>query len=128
MVLALRPDTIRLERALALAVIHDLPEVLAGDITPADGVSAEEKVRRETEALESLLQDHPRAEELRTLWEEYNAGKSPEARFVRACDKLDMALQAQRYEALHPDLDLSEFVDSALRRLSDDALSDLIRA
>jgi len=40
---------------------------------------------------------------------------------VKACDKLDRALQAVRYGACDT-LDLQEFVDSALRRLDDPTL------
>jgi putative hydrolase of HD superfamily len=54
-------------------------------------------------------------DELKALWDEYEAGKSKEARFVRAMDKLDMALQAQEYGGLE------EFIDSALEVLIDPA-------
>ncbi|HYJ78510.1 MAG TPA: HD domain-containing protein, partial [Longimicrobiaceae bacterium] len=59
------------ERCMAMALVHDLAECLTGDITPLDGVSAEEKRRREQEAFRHLgdLAGEPRLAE---LWEEYD--------------------------------------------------------
>lgn len=117
LVLVLCPRHIDLGRALALAVLHDLAEVRAGDVTPHCGVSPERKTLDERRALQGMLQGIPRAGQLHGLWEEYEAQGSVEARFVRACDKLDMALQAARYS--EQGLDLQEFVDSALAELDD---------
>lgn len=110
--LALCPPDLDLGRVLALAVLHDLPEVRVGDLTPHDGVSREEKAAREAEAADALFAGRP---ELRALWLEYVAVQTPEARFVHALDKLDMGLQALRYA--ETGVDTSEFVASALRGL-----------
>ena len=123
--LVLCPPGLDRGRVLAMAVLHDLAEVRAGDLTPADGVSAAEKSRREATALRALLAPLGNAAELWALWQESEARHSPEARFVRACDKLDLALQARRYGALHG-LDLVEFVDSALGELGESELTALI--
>jgi putative hydrolase of HD superfamily len=117
LVLVLCPRHIDLERALAMAVLHDLAEVRTGDITPHCGVTPEHKADAERRALKGLLSPLPRGGALHGLWEECEQRQSLEARFVRACDKLDMALQAERYGA--QDLDLQEFVDSALAELGD---------
>jgi putative hydrolase of HD superfamily len=117
LVLNLIPSQLDRERALALAVLHDLAEVRAGDITPHCGVTPQQKRLAERRALHGMVVGLPRAAELRDLWEDYELQQSLEARFVRACDKLDMALQAERYRA--QDLDLQEFVDSALAELGD---------
>jgi 5'-deoxynucleotidase YfbR-like HD superfamily hydrolase len=37
-----------------MAVVHDLAEAIVGDITPHDGISKEEKHRREKEAIEKM--------------------------------------------------------------------------
>ena len=124
LVLALCPEGLDRGRALAIAVLHDLPEVRVGDITPHDGVSATEKSIAETAALSDLLRGLPQAPELMDLWMEYEQGTTPEGRFVKACDKLDMALQAHRYSAASG-LDLQEFIDSALARLPAGPLRDL---
>jgi putative hydrolase of HD superfamily len=118
LVLALCPDGLDLGRALAIAVIHDLAEVSTGDITPHDGVARAEKARREAIALARLVAPLPRAESLVELWRELEEGSSPEGRFVKACDRLDMALQARCYAA-EQGADTAEFVESALAELDD---------
>lgn len=121
LVLALCPPGLDRGRALAIAVLHDLAEVRVGDLTPHDGVDKGTKHAAERQALAALVEPLPHAAELRALWEEY--GHSPEGRFVRACDKLDMALQSAVYTT--PDLPLSEFVDSALAALEPGPLREL---
>lgn len=102
------------ERCLAMALVHDLAESLVGDITPYDGVSAEEKDRREREAMRTLSALLGDDETLR-LWEEYQAAATPEARFVKDLDKLETVLQATEYEeALGTALD--EFRETGERR------------
>jgi putative hydrolase of HD superfamily len=88
--------------------LHDFGEIYAGDLTPAHEVSRDEKYRREQQAIVRVLAKLPRGAEYVALWEEYEAGQSPEARFVRQLDRLEMVLQASVYE--HQGLaDLSEF-------------------
>lgn len=125
LVLALCPAGVDRERALAMAVLHDLPEVLAGDVTPHDGVSDEDKRGAEQTALEALTAPFAHRDELRELWLEFETQSTPEGRFVRACDKLDMALQAARYQA-RDGIDTQEFVDSALTVLGESELAALV--
>ena len=126
LVLTLCPPGVDRGRALAIAVLHDLAEVRVGDITPHDGVSREEKHHAEDQAMSALTEGLP-ASDLKALWCEYEEGSSPEGRFVNACDKLDMALQAARYRSPHSDT--RELVDAAVAALADDAwnLQDLAR-
>ncbi|MFP4300474.1 MAG: HD domain-containing protein [Spirochaetaceae bacterium] len=91
------------ERALRMAVIHDLTEVRVGDIPRrvdprVEGVSEEEKRRREERAARAISRelDWP---EFERLWREYDEGESAEARFVRDMNLLDMVLQATLYAA-----------------------------
>ena len=95
------PDDLNLQRVLELCILHDIAEVHVGDITPHDNVDAEEKYRRESEAIQQMGINAADA------FEEYEAQQTPESRFVRHLDKLDMALQAEKYE--EQNLDLSEF-------------------
>jgi len=87
-----------------------------GDITPRDGVSKLDKFQREHDAMGQLseLADL----NLKALWEEYEAGQTPEARFVKSLDKLEMLIQAQRYERSSEDVNLSEFWTQAEAELS----------
>lgn len=126
LVLALSPlrDDIDRGKALAIAVIHDLAEASTGDITPHDGIARAEKARLESSALEALVAPLQHGEELQGLWREFEEGTSREGRFVRACDKLDMALQAQRYAETQSH-DTAEFIESALAEIEDEVLKPL---
>ena len=124
LVLALCPPELDLGRALAIAVLHDAAEARVGDITPHDNVPKAEKHRLEREAMQALLAPLPRAASLEALWMEYETQSTPEGRWVKACDKLDMALQAQIY-AEDPGADTSELVAAALEKLSDPVLHTL---
>ena len=100
-------------RAVKMALVHDLAEALAGDITPHCGVSEGDKHAREMAALESMVQslNEPSACEIMSLFVEYEANQTAEARFVHDLDKLDMILQADEYEAAQG-RDLQQFFDS----------------
>lgn len=125
LVLVLCPDTLDRGRALAIATVHDLAEVVVGDLTPHDGVSAEEKFERERSGMSELTRRLPNGDELCALWREYADASTAEGRFVKACDKLDMALMAARYEATQG-VDTAEFIDSALAALDDAQLRALV--
>lgn len=122
LVLALAPPQLDRGRALAMAVIHDLAEVRTGDVTPHDGVAPAAKAAAERAALAALVAPLPGAAELCALQASYQAGDCAEARFVRACDKLEMALQAAAYADR---IDPGEFLRSALAQLEDPALRAL---
>lgn len=127
LVLALCPEGIDRGRALAIAVLHDLGEARIGDITPHDGVGVEDKRRMEGEAMAAMVGPLAGGDELLALWREYEEASTPEGRFVKACDKLDMALQAERYRR-RDRVDTEELVVSALRAIDDDVLVALARS
>lgn len=124
LVLALCPPHLDRGRALAIATLHDLAEATVGDITPHDGIDKADKQRREAEALRALVAPLPDAAALEALWWDYEEGHTPEGRWVKALDKLDMALQAADYAA-SDGIEPSEFIDSALARLEDPLLRAL---
>jgi len=84
------------ERAVALAVIHDAPEALLGDLPrrAAELLPPGAKAAAEERAAEELFAGAPAA---RSLWAEFHAGRTREARFARACDKLHLGLQLLAY-------------------------------
>lgn len=97
--------------AMKLALVHDLAEALVGDITPHDGVSGEEKERRERAAMATIRDEvlgggaqgsDPAGQavgaQLVALWEEYEAGETPAAALVKDVDKYEMVVQAYEYE------------------------------
>jgi putative hydrolase of HD superfamily len=131
------------DRALRLAVVHDLAEARTGDAPtradPADEpIDAEEKERRERAAMADLAGPFPAISE---AWEAYERRDTPEARFVKDMDLVDMCLQALVYERrdrydddgeFDSDYDrLDEFFATAEPRLSTDigrTLYERIRA
>lgn len=64
---------------------------IVGDITPVCGVSDEEKFRLEEAALlrlKEMLGPVASAEEMESLWREYEAGSTAEAAIVKDFDKV----------------------------------------
>lgn len=96
-------------RVLQLALVHDTPEAIAGDITPHDGITKAEKQKLETIAASQMLTHH-----MFSIWMEYERNTTREAQFVHAMDKLDMALQASIYAN---QADTLEFLQSAWKKL-----------
>ncbi|KAL5537819.1 hypothetical protein UlMin_044393 [Ulmus minor] len=102
------------DKCVKMAIVHDIAEAIVGDITPSDGISKEEKSRREREALDHMckvLGGGSRAKEIGELWMEYEGNSSPEAKIVKDFDKLEMILQALEYEK-EQGKDLDEFFQS----------------
>ena len=115
--LKLAPKELDLTRVLSLCIVHDIPEVRVGDLTPHDDTST--KAEDELNAMTEM------APEWVGLFEEYERGKTPEAKFVKQLDKLDMALQAEIYQSEF-DIPLNEFIESARLRIGDEVLKNLL--
>lgn len=81
---------IDLDRAVRMALVHDLAEADVGDTFVYDLAAAEGKHEREKAALEKMLAPLPREleKELMELWLEFEEKSTPEARFVSALDRL----------------------------------------
>ncbi|KIP02733.1 hypothetical protein PHLGIDRAFT_20410 [Phlebiopsis gigantea 11061_1 CR5-6] len=105
-------------KCVMMALVHDLAEAQVGDIAPREEIPKVEKRRLETEAMHNftheMLHDSPAAQRILALWEEYEAGESAEARFVKDLDRFEMASQAFEYEKNHGMKTLQPFFDSSL--------------
>jgi putative hydrolases of HD superfamily len=112
-------------KAALLALVHEMGESYAGDITPVDGVSREEKQALERDAIERCLEGHPDRDWLLSLWEEFEEGLTPEAAFVRQLDRLEMGLQAALQEA-EGFPGMGEFFDSARRTVVEPRLRSIL--
>ncbi len=62
-----------------------------------------------------------------SLWEEFERNETPEARFVRQIDRLEMGLQAGVY-ALQGLVEPDEFFASARQAIDEARFSDLLKA
>lgn len=111
-------------KLLRMALIHDIGEVFAGDITPDDPISKEEKYKLEKASITRIFTPLQLESEYLHIWEEYERGDSPEALLVRQIDKLEMVIQASIYEK-QESVNLDEFFQSARSYLSDPTMIDI---
>jgi putative hydrolase of HD superfamily len=81
-------------RALKMVLVHDIVEIDAGDAALYDEAGNADKAERELAAADRLFSLLPpdQAEEIRDLWEEFEARTTPEARFARALDRVQPLL------------------------------------
>lgn len=112
--LAARVD---LNKCMKMCLIHDMAELLVGDITPVDGVVKSEKSRRESLTMDFLTKnlfgnkdDAAVGKEIRDIWNEYEESKTLDSHYVHDVDKMELLLQMMEYERrAQGTLDLQEF-------------------
>jgi putative hydrolase of HD superfamily len=88
------PGGTDLSRVLKMVLVHDVVEIDAGDAFCYDAdanVGKEERERSAAERIFGLLPAQ-QANELRGLWQEFEAGASADARFAVALDRLQPLL------------------------------------
>ncbi|MCX7846771.1 MAG: HD domain-containing protein [bacterium] len=89
------PQPLDLQRALAIALVHDLVEIHAGDSFCYDPNAMRTKEAREALAAARLFTLLPpeQASYLHQLWQEFEACNTNEARYITALDRLQPLLQ-----------------------------------
>lgn len=119
-----RKRKLNLERIIKMALIHDLCEVYAPDLTPYDSLlpknkkkimevlkrwpeftpalkrkKYQDKYKSESRALDKLLLKLPKdlKSEIRNLWLDFEKGSTKEGRFVKQADKVENLLQGLEY-------------------------------
>lgn len=104
-------EPLDISKALAIAVLHDLPESLTGDITTPAWRFIPEKSKEiaERNVMEAITDDLGIGKDLFLLWDEYNSESSVEARLVHDADRIDLYLQAMVYERQFGNKFLAEF-------------------
>ena len=113
-------------KIISMALIHDFGEIYAGDFTPSDNIETTEKQNLERQSVIKVLQNLPNGSTYIALWEEFENGESPEARFVRQIDRLEMGLQASVYSRQNL-IDPSGFFTSAMRDLQEPQLQSILK-
>lgn len=100
---------IDINKAIKIALIHDLPEMLAGDVF-AHADQDQKKIKKENEikAMNEISTHLPEGfgKEVKELWEEYEERVSEESKFVWLADKLMPRVQQALTEG-----DLSDSMD-----------------
>jgi putative hydrolases of HD superfamily len=87
---------INIDKALKMIIIHDLAEVEVGDIPFTE--QSERKLNKqalEKAAMRKIYSMLPKeeAEEICSLWYEYEERNTPEAKFIKALDTLEAQIQ-----------------------------------
>lgn len=83
------PD-LDLLKILHMVIIHDIVEIDAGDTYIYDEEHKKDQAAREQKAADRLFGLLPaeQATRFRSIWDEFESGESPEARFAKAIDRL----------------------------------------
>ncbi len=79
-----------LEKVLKMVLVHDLVEIDAGDTFCYDAQANLDKADREEMAADRIfaLLPQDQCDQIRALWDEFEARSTPEARFAAALDRL----------------------------------------
>lgn len=118
-------------KLLRMALIHDLAESIVGDIILERAsrlvFSRAAKSKLESKAVKKITSNLKDGRYYLDLWIEYDRQKTPEARFVKQMDKLEMAFQAREYEKRNSPKKLDEFWISAEQYMQDQRVAALFR-
>jgi len=88
---------VNVERALKIALLHDIGEARITDI-PKTAQHYLDKGKAEKKAVMELLLASPMPMEYFKLWREYEEETSLEGKLVKFADRLEMLIQAYEYE------------------------------
>lgn len=116
------------DRSVLMALLHDIGESVIGDvITERGGSKLRNHVQKHQDERNAvrLILNKAEMDEYLGIFDEYVAGETPEAQFVRQLDKLEMAIQARKYE-LSSGIDLGEFYVNARKYISNQVLLDIL--
>lgn len=87
-------DKVDISKVMKIAVVHDLVEVYAGDTFAYDVKGNEDKLDREIMAADKLfgMLKEGQGEEIRALWDEFEAKETAESKYANAIDRLQPLL------------------------------------
>jgi len=83
-------EPVNVSRAVKMCVVHDLIEIYAGDTFAYDVRGNADKAERESAAADKLFAQLPSEQgaEIRSLWEEFDAMQTPDAKYAACMDRL----------------------------------------
>lgn len=87
-------EPIDVGKTLKIVLVHDLVEIYAGDTCLFDDAGRKDKAERERAAADRLFALLPEDQEemFRSLWDEFEERRTPEARFAKSMDRLQPLL------------------------------------
>lgn len=87
-----------ISKCMKLAIIHELGEIYAGDYTPNEQITSEQKHQLEKKAIQRMLGQIDFKNDFLQLWEEFEQKKTKEAIFMKELDQLEFLMQSTVYE------------------------------
>lgn len=83
-------EPVNISRAVKMCLVHDLIEIYAGDTFAYDVAGNADKAEREAAAADKLFAQLPseQGSEIRSLWEEFDAMQTPDAKYAACMDRL----------------------------------------
>ena len=88
-------------KVIRYALVHDLPEVYAGDISMYANYSQKSKEKKEAQSIKKLVKEFPKQKSLWKDLHEYEKKKDDESKFVYLIEKLEPILAVLLSEKDH---------------------------
>lgn len=107
-------------KCMKLSLVHELGEIYAGDFTPKDNVTKEEKHELEKEAVKRVLASVEFENDFYEVWEEFENQETKESVFIKQLDKLEFMMQASCY-----DLDVS-YLKASIENITIPCLKEIV--
>lgn len=106
------PKYINTERMIDYAIVHDLAEVITGDITTFEGVSKEEKARVDKLATDYLIETYGDTGNIKNLLSSYERRDTIEAVTLHMLDKISSSIEFLKYDCESKvDMDNPEIIE-----------------
>ncbi len=88
---------INLEKVLFMLAVHELEEILIGDLTPFES-AYKDKEKLGHEAIRNVLKNLKYGKNIEKIILEFDAKQTQEALFANQCDKLEADIQCKLYD------------------------------
>jgi len=88
---------IDVDRAVALTLVHDVPEAMLSDLPRPGSELLPDGAKREAEQAAARILLPPLSDLAHTRFQEYASQETREARFARLCDRLHMGVMLVAY-------------------------------
>jgi putative hydrolase of HD superfamily len=89
---------IDLHKVIFMLAVHELEEIVIGDITPFQDVTEQDMKTKGQEAVAEVLSSLTNKQEIIDLINEFEKSETKDARFAKMVDKLDAGLQCKIYD------------------------------
>jgi putative hydrolase of HD superfamily len=116
------------QKMLKMALLHDLSESITGDFTPEE-ISKKNKKEIENQTMNEILSRLPLeiSNQYASIWNEFQQGTSKESVLMHEIDRLEMAMQALKYNAEgYPKKKLALFFESARKDIKSKEILEIL--